>query len=124
MPGDCFYESGVFFWIKFDDILTFLADGVLLEWQKIDSLETCFAIERHSSFWKQRRLWTWRNGRVRSGRPMRKYDGSCGITTVWPKRQKGMDDRRILKISLQNCNSFRLQQAAGEDDNDRPFKTF
>lgn len=31
---------------KFDDILTFLADGVLPEWQKIDSLETYFAKER------------------------------------------------------------------------------
>lgn len=31
---------------KFDDILTFLADGVFPEWQKIDSLETYFAKER------------------------------------------------------------------------------
>ena len=31
---------------KFDDILTFLADGMLPEWQKIDSLETYFAKER------------------------------------------------------------------------------
>lgn len=31
---------------KFDDILTFLADDVLPEWQKIDSLETYFAKER------------------------------------------------------------------------------
>ena len=31
---------------KFDDILTFLADGVLPEWQKIGSLETYFAKER------------------------------------------------------------------------------
>ena len=31
---------------KFDDILGFLADGVLPEWQKIDSLETYFAKER------------------------------------------------------------------------------
>ncbi len=31
---------------KFDDILTFLAEGVLPEWQKIDSLETYFAKER------------------------------------------------------------------------------
>lgn len=31
---------------KFDDILTFLADGVLPEWQKIDSLETYFSRER------------------------------------------------------------------------------
>lgn len=31
---------------KFDDILIFLADGVLPEWQKIDSLETYFAKER------------------------------------------------------------------------------
>ena len=31
---------------KFDDILTFLADGVLPEWQKIDSLATYFAKER------------------------------------------------------------------------------
>lgn len=31
---------------KFDDILTFLADGVLPEWEKIDSLETYFAKER------------------------------------------------------------------------------
>ena len=31
---------------KFDDILLFLADGVLPEWQKIDSLETYFAKER------------------------------------------------------------------------------
>ncbi len=31
---------------KFDDILIFLADGVLPEWQKIDSLETYFAEER------------------------------------------------------------------------------
>ena len=31
---------------KFDDILTYLADGVLPEWQKIDSLETYFAKER------------------------------------------------------------------------------
>lgn len=33
---------------KFDDILTFLADGVLPEWQKIDSLETYFAKERRN----------------------------------------------------------------------------
>lgn len=31
---------------KFDDILVFLADGVLPEWQRIDSLETYFAKER------------------------------------------------------------------------------
>lgn len=31
---------------KFDDILTFFADGVLPEWQKIDSMETYFARER------------------------------------------------------------------------------
>ncbi len=31
---------------KFDDILVFLADGVLPEWQKIDSMETYFAKER------------------------------------------------------------------------------
>lgn len=31
---------------KFDDILIFLADGILPEWQKIDSLETYFAKER------------------------------------------------------------------------------
>lgn len=31
---------------KFDDILTFLADDVLPEWQRIDSLETYFAKER------------------------------------------------------------------------------
>ncbi len=31
---------------KFDDILTFLANDVLPEWQKIDSLETYFAKER------------------------------------------------------------------------------
>lgn len=31
---------------KFDDILIFLADGVLPEWQRIDSLETYFAKER------------------------------------------------------------------------------
>ena len=31
---------------KFDDILTYLADGILPEWQKIDSLETYFAKER------------------------------------------------------------------------------
>lgn len=31
---------------KFDDILTFLADGVLPEWRRIDSLETYFAKER------------------------------------------------------------------------------
>ena len=31
---------------KFDDILIFLAGGVLPEWQKIDSLETYFAKER------------------------------------------------------------------------------
>ena len=31
---------------KFDDILIFLADGVLPEWQRIDSLETYFARER------------------------------------------------------------------------------
>ena len=31
---------------KFDDILIFLADGVLPEWQKMDSLETYFAKER------------------------------------------------------------------------------
>ena len=31
---------------KFDDILVFLADGVLPEWQKIHSLETYFAKER------------------------------------------------------------------------------
>ena len=31
---------------KFDDILTFLADGMLPEWQKIDSLGTYFAKER------------------------------------------------------------------------------
>lgn len=30
---------------KFDDILTFLADGVLPEWQRIDSLEAYFAKE-------------------------------------------------------------------------------
>ena len=30
---------------KFDDILAFLADGVLPEWQKIHSLETYFAKE-------------------------------------------------------------------------------
>lgn len=33
---------------KFDDILTFLAAGVLPEWQKIDSLETYFAKERRN----------------------------------------------------------------------------
>lgn len=31
---------------QFDDILIFLADDVLPEWQKIDSLETYFAEER------------------------------------------------------------------------------
>ena len=31
---------------KFDDILTFLADGIFPEWLKIDSLETYFAKER------------------------------------------------------------------------------
>lgn len=31
---------------KFDDILTFLADDIFPEWQKIDSLETYFAKER------------------------------------------------------------------------------
>lgn len=31
---------------KFDDILTFLADGVLPEWEKIDGLETYFSKER------------------------------------------------------------------------------
>lgn len=33
---------------KFDDILTFLAEDVLPEWQKIDSLETYFAKERQN----------------------------------------------------------------------------
>ena len=33
---------------KFDDILIFLAEGVLPEWQKIDSLETYFAKERQN----------------------------------------------------------------------------
>ena len=32
---------------KFDDILIYLADGILPEWQKIDCLETYFAKERH-----------------------------------------------------------------------------
>lgn len=36
---------------EFDDILTFLADGVLPEWQKIDSLETYFSKE-HQAFLK------------------------------------------------------------------------
>lgn len=31
---------------KFDDILIYLADGILPEWQKIDCLETYFAKER------------------------------------------------------------------------------
>ena len=33
---------------KFDDILAYLADGLLPEWQKLDSLETYFAEERRA----------------------------------------------------------------------------
>ena len=55
---------------KFDDILIFLADGVLPEWQKIDSLETYFAKER------QDYLKATEKGPVdpRTGRPMWNLD--------------------------------------------------
>jgi len=38
-----------------------------------------------------------RNGRMQFGRRMRKYAGSCGITTAWLKRRKGMDDSKESK---------------------------
>ena len=38
-----------------------------------------------------------KNARTQSGRPMRKYAGSCGITTAWRKRRKDPDSR-ILKV--------------------------
>lgn len=112
---------------KFDDILVFLADGVLPEWQRIDSLETYFAKERqdylkatqtgpqnprtgrpmwnlgrgnkedswrwciimHSCFLGQRRPRIQKNAGTRFEKLMRKYAGSCGIITVWPKGWRG-----------------------------------
>lgn len=51
---------------KFDEILTFLADGIFPEWQKIDSLEAYFAKER------QDYLKATETGpvNIRTGRPM------------------------------------------------------
>lgn len=51
---------------KFDDILIFLADGVLPEWQKIGSLETYFARERRDYL----KATGTGPGNPRTGRPM------------------------------------------------------
>ncbi len=55
---------------KFDDILTFLAGGVLPEWQKIDSLETYFAKE-HRDYLKATEKGP---NDPRTGRPMWNLD--------------------------------------------------
>ena len=55
---------------KFDDILIFLADGVLPEWQKIDSLETYFAKERQDYLKATEKG----PGDPRTGKPMWKLD--------------------------------------------------
>ena len=56
---------------KFDDILTFLADGMLPGWQKIDSLETYFAKERRDYLKATEKG----SNDPRTGRPMWNLDG-------------------------------------------------
>ena len=58
-----------------------------------------------------------KNAKTQSGRPMRKYAGSCGTTTVWPKRRRDPDNF-VVKRLVYSPNYLLTILEQGEDTED------